>query len=112
MAVSQPVEYKECLYGVFVKKHARECPTGEQGLRQSTGCIMDTSPRLSPAMGCLSTLLRGRVVLVLLSALLSAACASQQAKVPAPESLQPFPEVRQLTFTGNTHFGSGTLRKL
>jgi len=55
---------------------------------------------------------RGRVVLVLMFFLLSVACASQEAKVPAPESLQPFPEVLQITFTGNTHFSSGTLRQL
>jgi outer membrane protein insertion porin family len=73
---------------------------------------MDTLQRLSTAIGCLSTFQRCRVVLVLMSALLSAACASQKAKVPEPESLQPFPEVRQITFTGNTHFSSGTLRKL
>ena len=29
-----------------------------------------------------------------------------------PEDTQVFPEVRQITFTGNTHFSSGTLRKL
>src|SRR6266545_4873227 len=73
---------------------------------------MDTSQRLSTAMRCLSTFLRCRVVLVLMYALLSAACASQKAKVPEPESLQPFPEVRRITFMGNTHFSSGTLRKL
>src|SRR5712691_9439293 len=73
---------------------------------------MDTSQRLSTAMRCLSTFLRCRVVLVLMYALLSAACASQKAKVPEAESLQPFPEVRQITFTGNTRFSSGTLRKL
>jgi len=73
---------------------------------------MDTSQRLSTAMRCLSPFLRCRVVLVLMYALLSAACASQKAKVPEPESLQPFPEVRKITFTGNTHFSSGTLRKL
>ena len=32
--------------------------------------------------------------------------------MPEAESLQPFPEVRQITLTGNTHFSSGTLRKL
>src|SRR6266446_10915261 len=73
---------------------------------------MDTSQRLSTAMRCLSTFLHCRVVLVLMYAILSAACASQKAKVPEAESLQPFPEVRQITFTGNTHFSSGTLRKL
>src|SRR6266446_6416959 len=73
---------------------------------------MDTSQRLSTAMRCLSTFLHCRVVLVLMYALLSAACASQKAKVPESESLQPFPEVRQITFTGNNHFSSGTLRKL
>src|SRR6266852_5195953 len=73
---------------------------------------MNTSQRLSTAMRCLRTFLRCRVVLVLMYALLSAACASQKAKVPEPEGLQPFPEVRQITFTGNTHFSSGTLRKL
>src|SRR5262245_16593863 len=73
---------------------------------------MDTSQRLSTAMSCLSTFQRCRIVLVLIYALLSAACASQKAQVPEPEGLQPFPEVRQITFTGNTQFSSGTLRKL
>ena len=44
--------------------------------------------------------------------LLGAACASRQPTVPQPEDAQVFPEVRQITFTGNTHFSSGTLRKV
>jgi outer membrane protein assembly complex protein YaeT len=32
--------------------------------------------------------------------------------VPNAEDTQAFPEVRQITFQGNTHFSSGTLRKL
>src|SRR5438105_401945 len=73
---------------------------------------MDT-PQLPTAALCgLCACQRWRVVLVLLWALLSAACAAQMAKAPAPESLQPFPEVRRITFSGNTHFSSGTLRQL
>src|SRR5262245_39839316 len=53
-----------------------------------------------------------RVVLVVGCIFLSAACASRQTTVPQPEDAQVFPEVRQITFTGNTHFSSGTLRKL
>ena len=44
--------------------------------------------------------------------LLNAACATRQPTVPKPEDTQVFPEVRQITFKGNTHFSSGTLRKL
>jgi outer membrane protein insertion porin family len=53
-----------------------------------------------------------RVVLVLGCILLHAACASRQPTVPNAEDTQVFPEVRQITFQGNTHFSSGTLRKL
>ena len=53
-----------------------------------------------------------RIVLVLGCALLYAACASRQPTVPKAEDTQVFPEVRQITFKGNTHFSSGTLRKL
>ncbi len=53
-----------------------------------------------------------RVVLVLGCILLHAACASRQPTVPNAEDTQAFPEVRQITFQGNTHFSSGTLRKL
>ena len=53
-----------------------------------------------------------RVVLVLGCILLNAACASRQPTVPKAEDTQVFPEVRQITFKGNTHFSSGTLRKL
>src|SRR5919198_3034882 len=53
-----------------------------------------------------------RVVLVLGCLLLNAACASRQPTVPKAEDTQVFPEVRQITFKGNTHFSSGTLRKL
>jgi outer membrane protein assembly complex protein YaeT len=53
-----------------------------------------------------------RVVLVLGCILLHAACASRQPTVPNTEDTQVFPEVRQITFQGNTHFSSGTLRKL
>ncbi len=73
---------------------------------------MDTPQLLTAAMGGLCTFQRCRVVLVLMWTLLSAACAAQTAKVPALESLQPFPEVRRITFTGNTHFSSSTLRQL
>jgi outer membrane protein assembly complex protein YaeT len=44
--------------------------------------------------------------------LLNAACAARQPAVPKTEDTQVFPEVRQITFQGNTHFSSGTLRKL
>jgi outer membrane protein assembly complex protein YaeT len=50
--------------------------------------------------------------LVLGCILLNAACASRQPTVPKAEDTQVFPEVRQITFKGNTHFSSGTLRKL
>src|SRR5712692_6195593 len=73
---------------------------------------MDTPQLPTAAMFCLCTFQRCRVVLALMFILLSAACASQKAKVPEPESLQLFPEVRQITFMGNTHFSSGTLRQL
>ena len=53
-----------------------------------------------------------RVVLALGCLLLHAACASRQPTVPKAEDTQVFPEVRQITFQGNTHFSSGTLRKL
>ena len=53
-----------------------------------------------------------RVVLVLGCILLHAACASRQPTVPKAEDTQVFPEVRQITLKGNTHFSSGTLRKL
>ena len=53
-----------------------------------------------------------RVVLVLGCILLNAACASRQPTVPKAEDTQVFPEVRQITFKGNTQFSSGTLRKL
>jgi outer membrane protein assembly complex protein YaeT len=50
--------------------------------------------------------------LVLGCILLHAACASRQPTVPKAEDTQVFPEVRQITFKGNTQFSSGTLRKL
>ena len=53
-----------------------------------------------------------RIVLVLGWILLHAACASRQPTVAQAEDTQVFPEVRQITFRGNTHFSSGTLRKL
>ena len=53
-----------------------------------------------------------RVVVVSGCILLGAACASRPPTVPQPEDAQVFPEVRQITFTGNTHFSSGTLRKV
>jgi len=53
-----------------------------------------------------------RVVLVLGCILLNAACASRQPTVPKAEDTQVFPEVRQITLKGNTHFSSSTLRKL
>lgn len=53
-----------------------------------------------------------RVILVFGCLLLSVACASRQPAVPQPEDTQVFPEVRQITFTGNTQFSSGTLRKV
>ena len=53
-----------------------------------------------------------RVVLVLGCILLNAACASRQPTVPKAEDTQVFPEVRQITFKGNTQFSSGALRKL
>src|SRR5215510_11718999 len=53
-----------------------------------------------------------RIVLVLGCVLLHAACASRQPTVPKAEDTQVFPEVRQITFKGNTHFSSSTLRKL
>src|SRR5712691_8792302 len=53
-----------------------------------------------------------RVALLLGCILLHAACASRQPTVPKAEDTQVFPEVRQITFKGNTHFSSGTLRKL
>src|SRR5947209_10313797 len=53
-----------------------------------------------------------RVALVLGCLLLQAACASRQPTVPKAEDTQVFPEVRQITLKGNTHFSSGTLRKL
>src|SRR6266581_6683063 len=53
-----------------------------------------------------------RIVVVLGCILLSAACASRQPTVPKAEDTQVFPEVRQITLKGNTHFSSGTLRKL
>jgi len=53
-----------------------------------------------------------RVALLLGCILLHAACASRQPTVPKAEDTQVFPEVRQITFKGNTHFSSSTLRKL
>jgi outer membrane protein insertion porin family/translocation and assembly module TamA len=53
-----------------------------------------------------------RVVVVLGWILLSTACASRQPTVPKTEDTQVFPEVRQITLKGNTHFSSGTLRQL
>src|SRR5262245_41466118 len=53
-----------------------------------------------------------RVVLILGCILLNAACASRQPTVPQAEDTQVFPEVRRITCKGNTHFSSGTLRKL
>src|SRR5215475_6633321 len=53
-----------------------------------------------------------RVVLVLGCILLNGACASRQPTVPKAEGTQVFPEVRQITFKGNTQFSNGALRKL
>jgi len=53
-----------------------------------------------------------RVVLILGCILLNAACASRQPTVPQAEDTQVFPEVRRITFKGNIHFSSSTLRKL
>jgi outer membrane protein assembly complex protein YaeT len=39
------------------------------------------------------------------------ACTARDPRVPAADGLSPLPEVRELTFTGNTHFSSRTLRK-
>jgi outer membrane protein assembly complex protein YaeT len=57
------------------------------------------------------TFCRCRVVLVILLLFLSPACTSHQVQVPQPESPEPFPEVAHITFTGNTHFSSSTLRQ-
>src|SRR5256712_6809025 len=53
-----------------------------------------------------------RVILVLGCILLHAGCAWRKPTVPKAEDTQVFPEVRQITLKGNTHFSSGTLRKL
>src|SRR5712691_736678 len=73
---------------------------------------MDT-PRL-PITNILywHTFCRCRVVLVMLLLFLSPACTSRQAQVPQPESPEAFPEVAHITFTGNTHFSSRTLRQV
>src|SRR5439155_26217931 len=43
---------------------------------------------------------------------LPAACARRRPTVRKPEDTQVVPQVRQITLEGNTHFSSGTLRKL
>src|SRR5262245_2145846 len=53
-----------------------------------------------------------RIVLVLGCIFLNAACASRQPTVTKAEDTQVCPEVRRITIQGNTHFSSGTLRKL
>ena len=73
---------------------------------------MDTPWLPIADVSCRRTLCRSRIVLVILLLFLSAACTSHNATVPQPESAQPFPEVARITFTGNTHFSSSTLRKL
>lgn len=49
-------------------------------------------------------------LLLLLLISLSAACATLKAQVPEAERPEPLPEVDRITFIGNTHFSSSTLR--
>lgn len=55
---------------------------------------------------------RWRAVLVMLLICLGVACPSHEATVQQPEGPVPFPEVDQITFTGNTHFSGRKLRKV
>jgi outer membrane protein assembly complex protein YaeT len=78
------------------------------------GCLTEREQTQIPmvTMVYLWTFQRCRVALVLGCILLHAACASRQSPAPKAEDIQVFPEVRRITFKGNTHFSSETLRKL
>ncbi len=52
-----------------------------------------------------------RVSLCIVWCVLSVACASQGDNLSSTRHLQPFPEVLRITFVGNTHFSSRTLRQ-
>src|SRR5262245_12015839 len=72
---------------------------------------MDTSQLPIANISYRRTFCQCRLVVVMLLVCLSTACTSHEAKIPQPESPESFPEVAHITFTGNTHFSSRTLRK-
>jgi outer membrane protein insertion porin family len=53
----------------------------------------------------------GYLLLCLLLLMMCSACASKEARVPETAPTVPLPEVRQITFRGNTQFSSRELRK-
>ena len=52
------------------------------------------------------------MVLAIMLIFVSTACTSRAARVPGPESPEPFLEVARITFTGNTSFSSSALRQV